>query len=231
MLKAVIFDMDGTLLDSVDHHAQAWQDAFRDFGYSFDLQVIRKEIGKGGDQLLPVFLSEEDIEAKGKELEAHRSDLLKRDHLDQIKPFPEVRALFQRLSDDGVRTILASSSKSDELKVYQGIAGIEGLVGGTVSSEDAENSKPEPDIFHAALEKLPGIAAADIVVIGDTPHDANAAGKAGLRTLGVLCGGVDAGTLTQAGCIGLYRDPADLLMHYTDWMDADPGARPAQPAN
>lgn len=221
MLKAVIFDMDGTLLDSVDYHAQAWQDAFKDYGYSFDFQAIRPEIGKGGDQLLPVFLSQDDIDSKGKEIETHRGSLLKERYLSKFTPFPEVRALFQRLSDDGVRTVLASSSKSDELKVYKGITGIEDLVDEDVSSEDAEKSKPEPDIFNAALEKLPGIDAGDIVVIGDTPHDARAAAKAGLRTIGVLCGGVPEQVLRDAGCIAVYRSPADLLKNYDTWITAN----------
>ncbi len=217
MLKAVIFDMDGTLLDSVDYHAQAWQDAFKDFGYAFDFEAIRKEIGKGGDQLLPVFLSEEDIRSKGKQLEKHRSELLKERYLDKFEPFPKVRELFQRLADDGIQRILASSSKSDELEVYQGIVKIEGLVDHGVSSEDAERSKPDPDIFHAALDKLSGIEAAEVLVIGDTPHDAAAAKKAGLRMIGVLCGGVEETMLREAGCVAVYRDPSDLLRAYDSW--------------
>ncbi len=217
MLKAVIFDMDGTLLDSVDYHAQAWQEAFKDFGYAFDFGAIRKEIGKGGDQLLPVFLSEDDIRSKGKQIEKHRSELLKERYLGKFEPFPKVRELFQRLADDGIQRLLASSSKSDEVEVYQGIVKIDGLVDHSVSSEDAERSKPDPDIFHAALDKLSGIKAAEILVIGDTPHDAAAAKKAGLRTIGVLCGGVDEAVLRDAGCVAIYRDPSDLLRAYDSW--------------
>lgn len=221
MLKAVIFDMDGTLLDSVDYHAQAWQDAFQDYGHSFDFQAIRKEIGKGGDQLLPVFLSKDEITGKGKELEEHRGALLKERYLSKFAPFPQVRALFQRLSDDGIKTVLASSSKADELKVYKTITKIEDLVDEDVSSEDAELSKPEPDIFHAALGKLPGIEPHQIVVIGDTPHDARAASKAGLRTIGVLCGGVPESTLRDAGCVAVYGGPAALLEKYESWISGE----------
>ena len=218
MVKAVIFDVDGTLVDSVDQHAQAWQDAFQDFGHAISFERIRAQIGKGGDQLLPVFLDEAEVAAKGKALEAHRGDILKSRYLPNILPFPEVRSLFERLRAAGVRIVLASSAKQEELAVYKKIAGIEDLLDAETSSDDAEKSKPHPDIFEAAKERLGGVAAREIVVIGDTPYDAEAAGKAGLRTVGVLCGGFAEADLLNAGCVAIYRDPADLLAQ----LDASP---------
>lgn len=221
MLKAVIFDMDGTLLDSVDQHTRAWQDAFAEFGHEVEFQAIRKEIGKGGDQLLPIFLSKQQIEEKGETLESRRGDILKQRYLSQFKPFPDVPALFKRLRGDGIGTLLATSAKADELKQYKKIVGIEDLTTAEISSEDAENSKPDPDIFHAALEKLPGVELRDIVVIGDTPHDSTAARKAGLRTIGLRCGGVPDSELRAGGCVAIYDDPADLLRRYADWSSGE----------
>ncbi len=213
--KAVIFDVDGTLVDSVDVHAQAWVDAFRDFGHDVKFADVRGQIGKGGDQLLPVFLSEAEIADKGEALEKHRGEILHATYLSRITAFPEVRALFDRLLADGKQIALASSAKKDELGFYTQLAGIEGLAAVETSSADAERTKPHPDIFDAALSKLgPAIAASDAVVVGDTPYDAEAACKAGIRPIGVLCGGWTEEELRSAGCIAVYQDPADLLRNY-----------------
>lgn len=214
MAKAVIFDVDGTLVDSVDLHAHAWQDAFRDFGHDIDFAKIRGQIGKGGDQLLPVFLDRRELEEKGEALEKHRKRILQERYLPQVKSFPEVRALFERLRADGKRVALASSAKGDELEHYKKVTGIEEFVEKETTSDDAEKSKPEPDIFEAAMARLGDIRPEDAVVVGDTPYDAEAAGKAGLRTVGVLCGGFPEEDLRSAGCIAIFRDPADLLARY-----------------
>ena len=216
MAKAVIFDVDGTLVDSVDFHAEAWRDAFADFGRQFDLQTIRGQIGKGGDQLLPVFLSPEEIEREGKKLEEHRGHILKERYLQRIQPFPSVPELFRRILDDGRKIALASSAKSEELQFYKDRAGIADLVHTETSSSDAEKSKPHPDIFQAALERLPGIRPEDAIVVGDTPYDAEAAAKAGVRTIGLLCGGWTEDKLRNAGCVAVFKDPADLLAHYEE---------------
>lgn len=214
MPKAVIFDVDGTLVDSVDQHARAWQDAFRDFGHEFGFQEVREQIGKGGDQLMPVFLSEAELQEKGKALASHRGRILKERYLPEIKAFPMVRALFERVLADGKQIALASSAKEDELEQYKKAARIEDLIDTQTSSDDAEKSKPHPDIFTAALKRLNGVRPEDVIVVGDTPYDAQAAAKAGLQTIGLLCGGWPADALKRAGCIATYRDPADLLEHY-----------------
>lgn len=214
MPKAVIFDVDGTLIDSNGQHARAWQDAFRDFGHAIDLAAIRAQIGKGGDQLLPVFLTEDEIAARGSELETHRAGILKERYLPEIVGFPKVRDLMERLLADGRRIALASSAKGDELQRYKAIAGIEDLIDTETSSDDAERSKPYPDIFEAAMTRLGSPQARDVVVVGDTPYDAQAASKTGLRTIGLLCGGWSEDDLRQAGCIATYRDPADLLARH-----------------
>jgi HAD superfamily hydrolase (TIGR01549 family) len=210
----VIFDVDGTLVDSVDLHARAWQEAFEHFGKRFDYERVRYQIGKGGDQLMPVFLSEDELDEFGEELEEYRGQLFKRDYLPRVKGFPAVRELFERVGREGLQIALASSAKADELKTYKKIADIEDLVEEETSADDAEKSKPHPDIFEAALERLGGTRPSEAVVVGDTPYDAQAAGKLSLRTIGVLCGGFPEAELRHAGCTDIYRDPADLLARY-----------------
>jgi HAD superfamily hydrolase (TIGR01509 family) len=216
MPKAVIFDVDGTLVDSVDLHARAWQDAFAEFGHQIAPGELRGQIGKGGDQLMPVFLSPDELEQRGHALESRRSEILKERYLGRITAFPEVRALFERIRQDGTKIILASSAKSDELATYKKIARISDLIDAETSSDDAEKSKPHPDIFEAALATIPGLAPADAIVVGDTPYDAEAATKAGLRTVGMLCGGFPEAGLREAGCIAIYADPKQLLAQYAD---------------
>jgi HAD superfamily hydrolase (TIGR01549 family) len=212
--KAVIFDVDGTLVDSVDLHAEAWRDAFRDFGHEVGFQDVRDQIGKGGDQLMPVFLSKDELERKGQALEEHRGRILRERYLPRVTAFPLVRDLFERLQRDGKRIALASSAKEDELEIYKKVAQIDDLIQTETSSDDADKSKPHPDIFEAAMKRLGDVGPEDVIVIGDTPYDAEAAGKAGLRTIGVLCGGFPEEDLRKAGCIAIYKDPADLLAQY-----------------
>ena len=214
MPKAVIFDVDGTLIDSVDLHAKAWQDAFAEHGRTIAFDDIRGQIGKGGDQLLPVFLSADEIEASGKQLEKRRGAILKERYLPKVQAFPRVRALFEHLRAEGMDIALASSAKEDELKTYKKVADIEDLIDEQTTSDDAESSKPHPDIFLAALKRLGNPDPWDVIVAGDTPYDAEAAGKAGLRTIGVQCGGFPEESLREAGCIAIYQDPADLLARY-----------------
>ena len=214
MIKAVLFDVDGTLIDSVDLHARAWQEALADFGYEVAFEAVRSQIGKGGDQLMPVFVPGEDLQSRGEELETYRGDLFKRKYLAQVRPFPRVRELFQRLRADRKTIVLASSGKADELKRYMDIAGIADLVDASTSSEEVEHSKPYGDIFAAALAKAGPTRAEEALVVGDTPYDAEAAGKVGLRTVGVLCGSFSEQDLRAAGCTAIFRDPADLLARY-----------------
>ena len=208
--RAVIFDVDGTLVDTVDAHAESWRRAFSVFGREFGFDEIRRQIGKGGDQLLPVFLSERDVEQEGDRIEAFRADLFKREFLPNVRGFPKVRELFDRLIGDGKTIALGSSAKGEELDAYKSAAGIEDLRLVEVSSDDAERSKPHPDIFQAALDRL-SLPAAEVIVVGDTPYDAEAAGKAGIRMVAVRCGGFDDTSLSEAGAIEIYDDPEHIL--------------------
>ena len=214
MVEAVIFDVDGTLVDSVDLHARAWQEALAHFGHPVAFEAVREQIGKGGDQLMPVFVPEAELARIGEQLEQFRTDLYRRKYLPQVKALPGVRALFERLLADGKRIALASSAKGEELQTYKRLADIEDLVGAEASADDAQRSKPHPDIFEAALEELGHPAPNLCVVVGDTPYDVTAARGAHLRTVGVLSGGFPAESLWGAGAVAVYRGPEDLLAHY-----------------
>jgi HAD superfamily hydrolase (TIGR01549 family) len=215
MVRAVVFDIDGTLVDSVALHAEAWRLAFEHFGVHVTQHDVAKQIGKGGDQLMPVFLSREQLERFGEELTAYRAQLWKTQFLSRVRAFSGVRALATRLRDSGTKVVLASSAHGDEIETYKRVADIADLVESQTSADDADRSKPHPDIFVAALEKA-GISARDAVVVGDSPYDAEAAAKIGLRTIGVLSGGFGEGELRAAGCAALYRDVADLLEHFDE---------------
>jgi len=207
---AAIFDVDGTLVDSVDFHAEAWQRAFAAFGFDFDVVKIRSQIGKGGDQLMPVFLEADILERQGRKIEAFRQDLFEREYFHRVVGFPHVPELFRFLIKAGKTIALGSSAKTDDLKVYKKAAGIEGMTMVETTSDDAERSKPHPDIFNAALERLK-VPAERAIVFGDTPFDVEAAKKAGIRTTGLLCGGFSEKSLWEAGAIEVYRDPEHLL--------------------
>jgi HAD superfamily hydrolase (TIGR01509 family) len=128
--------------------------------------------------------------------------------------FPKVRELFERLAADGKKIALASSATGPELEEYKERLGIADLLDAHSSADDAEKSKPDPDIFLAALDRLGDPDRAETVVVGDTPYDAEAGRAAGLRVVGVTCGGWSADELRAVGCAAVYHDPADLLAHY-----------------
>ena len=215
MIRHVLFDLDGTLIDTVDFHAWSWERTFRQFGKEVRFQAIRDQIGKGSNQLLPVFWSEEELERLGDELRKYRGALFRREYLPRVKAFPRVRELFERVRRNEKRIAVASSSTKDELDEFLELAGVADLADVKISADDADRSKPHPDIFQAALRGLGGPDPRETVVI-DTPYDAQAASSAGLETIGLLCGGFAEETLRDAGCIAIYRDPADLLERYEE---------------
>jgi HAD superfamily hydrolase (TIGR01509 family) len=158
-------------------------------------------------------------------LEEFRAKLFRTEYLPHVKPFPKVRELLRRIQDDGRKIVLASSAKKDELDEYKKIARIEDLIEADTSSADVKQSKPHPDIFEAALKKLGDIALHKTVAIGDTPYDAEAATNANMRIIGLLSGGWTEERLRQAGCIEVYRHPADLLAHYEHSVLQSPPSR------
>ncbi|NET88258.1 MAG: HAD family hydrolase [Kamptonema sp. SIO1D9] len=216
MVKAVIFDVDGTLVDTVDLHAQAWQKAFAKYGYEISLAELRQQIGKGSEYIIPVFISQAEFEEKGEDIAEYRKEYFQNELMSQVRPFEKVPELFKRIKADSKKVVLATSARKTTLETYKKLLKIDDLADGATAKDDVEKSKPEPDIFAAALAKLSGISAEEVIVVGDSPYDAIAAGKINLRTVGVLCGGFSEEVLREAGCIAIYQSPADLLANYVE---------------
>ena len=214
MIRAVIFDLDGTLVDSNELHVQAWQETFRHFGKEIPLERLREQIGKGGDQYLPVFLTESELRKFGQEADQLRGEIFKEKYLPQVRPFPKVRELFERVRSEGKKIALASSGKDDEVLHYQKLAGIEGLADSMTTADQVAHSKPRSDVFIAALRTLGSLPPAEAIAIGDTPYDIEAAKKIDLPIIGLLCGGFSETVLRDEGAIAIFRDPADLLERY-----------------
>jgi HAD superfamily hydrolase (TIGR01549 family) len=214
MIRAAIFDLDGTLVDSNELHVQAWQETFRHFGKEIPVERLRAQIGKGGDQYLPVFLSEQEIREFGKQADELRGEIFKEKYLPKVRPFPRVRELLERVRGDGKRIALASSGKEDEVAHYRKLAEIDDLIDTQTSADDVAHSKPKPDVFITALRKLDHLAPEEAIAIGDTPYDVEAAKKIELATIGLLCGGFPETVLRDKGACAIFRDPADLLDRY-----------------
>jgi len=213
MIRGVIFDLDGTLVDSNELHVLAWHDTFRHFHKDIPLERLREQIGKGGDQYLPEFLNEQEMREFGEEADKYRGEVFKKNYLPHVKPFPKVRELFERLRKDGKKIALASSGKETEVRHYEKLLGIEKLVDCMATADRVAQSKPKADVFLAALNLL-GMRPDEVVAVGDTPYDIEAAKKIELRIIGVRCGGFSEDLLREEGAIAIYGDPADLLEHY-----------------
>ncbi len=214
MIHAVIFDVDGTLVDSVDLHARAWREAFAHFGFCRREEDIRAQIGKGGDQIIPAFVPPAQVERLYEPIEKFHHDLFTREYLHQVKGLPGVRAFFERLLEDGKQVAIASSAKADHLEPLLRAAGVHDLPLVKTTSEDATVSKPAPDIFNATLARLGWPPREGCVVIGDSPYDAEGARKASLHAIGVLSGGFADHDLFAAGCLAVYADVAAIAAAY-----------------
>jgi beta-phosphoglucomutase-like phosphatase (HAD superfamily) len=218
MIDAAIFDIDGTLIDSVEGHAQAWQAAFKEHGFDVGLAAVRRQIGKGSDQLLPTFLMPEEIKRAGEAIDDRQGEVFKTRHLPRVRAFPGVRELFERLRDDGVKRVLGSSGKPADVETAEAIADIAGLVDAMATSADVHRSKPAPDIVQVALQAIAPTPAARCVFIGDTPWDAEAARKAGVRAIGISNPVFSDDELVAAGCQRVFKSIPDLLRRYDDMV-------------
>ncbi len=215
VIEAVLCDIDGTLVQSNWLHAAAWKDAFAVMGIDLELEDVRRQIGKGGDELIPVFVPWWRRSAVEEPLKSYRKFVFQKDYMHQVKPLPKVREFLLRLKDAGIRLSLASSADQDDLEIYKKIAHMDDLIEESSSADDTDRAKPHPDIFQATLKKL-SLPASKVLALGDTPYDAEAAGKAGISTIGVTTGGWSKKDLLEAGCIEVYTDIAELLEHFEE---------------
>jgi HAD superfamily hydrolase (TIGR01549 family) len=196
--EGVILDVDGTLIDSNDAHAQAFAQALQ-----VPFERVRPLIGMGSDRLIPELIGRYDAA-----LAERKKAIFKARFLPQLRAFPKAPELLRKLKDGGFRLVVASSAGKDELDALLQVAGAREFLEAQVDADSAAQSKPAPDIVQAALHRLQ-LPAQRCVMIGDTPYDAEAAARAGVAFIGLRCGGWRESELRPA--LAVYADPAALL--------------------
>jgi HAD superfamily hydrolase (TIGR01509 family) len=211
LIRGVILDIDGTLIDSNDAHAQAWVEALKAGGHDVEFAKIRRLIGEGSDKLLPDVVGLDAESPEGKKLSQASGDIFKSQYLPHIQPFPGTRALVERMRERGLQVAVATSARGDEVHRLLEVAGVADLIEQRTSSEDVRESKPDPDVVQAALGSL-GLPPDEVVMIGDTPYDRTAATAAAVPFIGFTCGGWGADDLS--GAVAIFAGPADLLAKY-----------------
>lgn len=212
MIKGVLLDVDGTLVLSNDAHAHAWVEALECFGHNIAYGDVRWLVGMGGDKVLPRLVPGLESESEqGKRISQYRTKIFLGKYVPKLKPTPGSRALVEKLKTSGFKLMIASSANKEELGDLLHAAKVDDLLKKATTSTDADSSKPDPDIVHAALKKI-GLPAGQVLMIGDTPYDIEAAGKAGVRMVAVRSGGWKDKDLE--GAIAIYDHPADIVEHY-----------------
>ena len=207
-LKAVLFDVDGTLVDSNDAHAAAWVKAFTEHGVTVDPVHVRRCIGMGGDKLMPEVSGLSEDSLQGVAIAARRGEIFMNEFVPALKPFKDADDLVAAVKAIGLTAVAASSAKEDELRALLELSDTTSLMDDSTSSDDAEQSKPAPDIIDAALRRAKA-SPAEAVMIGDTPYDIQAARRAGVKTIAFRSGGWSDADLE--GAVEIYDGPWDLL--------------------
>jgi HAD superfamily hydrolase (TIGR01509 family) len=209
----VLLDIDGTIVDSNDAHARAWETAFAQHGRAIPFERIRPLIGMGGDKLLDRLAGLDSESAEGKRISAARAAIFAGEFLPTLRPTPGARSMIQWLKREGATITIATSATRDEVRGLLDAAGVADLVDHVTSSDDAEASKPDPDIVVAALKRSGG-SPRTAVMFGDTPYDIEAASRAGIGTVAFRSGGwVDA---ELRGALAIYDHPQALLAHVNE---------------
>lgn len=216
--NVVVLDIDGTLIDSNDAHAHAWVEVGREFGREIDYDQVRRLIGMGGDKVLPQVAGLEEDTDEGQRIKKRRGEIFRERYLPELQAFPQARDLLRRFRDDGYTLAVATSASKEDMDALLEQGGLADLIEERTSSSDAEESKPDPDIVQAALKSADARPDAAIM-LGDTPYDVQASGRAGVRCVALRCGGWGDAELGDA--VAVYDDPADLLARY----DQSPFAR------
>jgi HAD superfamily hydrolase (TIGR01509 family) len=213
-VRVVILDIDGTLIDSNDAHAQAFLDAAEELGLEVpEFREVWRRIGMGGDKLIPQVWGFEKDSEQGEKLNQRKGEIFRERFLPTLQPTRGARALLHRMRDDGIKLVIATSADKEDLDGLLERAGVQDLIQEATSADDVEASKPDPDIVHAARAEG-GYPAEQTVMLGDTPYDVEAANKAGVPIIAVRSGGW--GDEDLGGAVAVYADPADLLEHFDE---------------
>lgn len=209
----ILFDVDGTLVDTTYLHTVAWWQALREHGHRVPMAVIHRAVGMGSDHLLEHVLGAgRDTSHDGALSDAHSRYY--RPWLDQVVPLPGAADLLRACATRGLTVVLASSAEEKELARLRRALDADDVIAAATSAGDVSSTKPAPDLVQVALDKA-GLDAGQAVFVGDAVWDVQAAGRAGIPCIGLACGGTGAAELSGAGAAAVYDDPADLLAHLT----------------
>jgi phosphoglycolate phosphatase-like HAD superfamily hydrolase len=211
-LRGCLLDVDGTLIDSNDAHARSWVDVLTEYEFDVTYAQIRALIGMGGDKLVRAVTGLDVEKGRGKELVQRRTERFRRDYLPSLRATAGAHELVARMKGAGLRLVIATSARDQELNALLEQAGLSELIRRRTTSDDAEESKPDPDIVHAALRRGE-LDPASTVMLGDTPYDIEAATRAGVDAIALRCGGWWADD-ALGGSIAIYDDPAELVREY-----------------
>jgi HAD superfamily hydrolase (TIGR01509 family) len=206
-IRAVLFDIDGTLLDSNDAHAHAWLDALRGHGMNVPFDLVRSKIGMGGDKLLAELAGIDVDSIEGRSLTERRTAILKAHYVPDLGPLPGARVLVERVRARGLTCAAVTSSNGEELADLLRAAAVADLMDVVVTADDGDRSKPDPDLVELALERL-GLSPEEAVFIGDTPYDVAAASRAGVPVIAFRSGGW--GDADFDGAAAIYEGPQEL---------------------
>lgn len=211
MMRTILLDVDGTLVDSNDLHAESWVAALKQHGVDVSFARVRSLIGMGGDKLIPELTGHAKESREGKALSDLRQQLFLDEYVDQVRALPGARALVERIRDAGHRVVVATSANTREVERLLQRGNLSDLLPLRTTSDDASRSKPDPDIVQAGLA-LAGVAAREALMIGDTPYDLKAAARASVGFIGLRSGGYDDHALR--GALAIYAHPAELCAHF-----------------
>jgi HAD superfamily hydrolase (TIGR01509 family) len=205
----VLFDVDGTLVDTTYLHTVAWWESMRGCGHDVPMTSIHRSIGMGADKLLEHLLGgERDRAEDGPLSQGHKERY--REYWPKLRALPGAADVLRGCSARGLKVGLASSADPEELAVLRRVIGADEVIDAATSKGDADESKPEPDIIEAALREL-RLDAAQVVFVGDSVWDVAACARIDVACIGLTCGGTSRGELAGAGAVAVYDDPADLL--------------------
>ena len=211
----ILFDVDGTLVDSNYLHVDAWQRAFDASGVHVDAWRIHRAIGQDSERLLDSLVGDRDDAWVAHATELHSR--FYREQADRLQAFEGAAELLRALHERRLSTVLATSAPDDELRLLRDTLAADDAVTATTSADDVDEAKPDPGILHVALDRVDA-APGDAVMIGDSVWDMRAAGRAGVRAIRLRCGGSGAEELREAGASRVYNDPAELLRRMEEWV-------------